>query len=163
MTITVDVSTRKAAILAPAVLAMGEARAVIVSGLGTPDAATLKLAVYGLDGALLAMCATFAEDAGIRWNGTVDTRTANAVKLFAGKKPNARAPVFVAMADSSGLLFTAEIEMANNPLYGATPAPTPATVFLTANMFAGIPPLTPESTAAERGAALRAILERLSP
>ena len=162
MNIVVNPSLRLAEISAPAVFAMSERQVVTLAGLASPDLDTLRLALYGRDGTLLALCSAFAV-VGSGWTGTLDTHTKEAVAAFAGLRPDERVPVIVALGDDNVLWFSTGAEMTNNPLRSPPTAPDPAPVFLTADRFAGLPMLSADSTSAERAALLNAIAERLMP
>ena len=125
MNIAVNSSLRLADISAPAVFAVCEAQAIILSGLASPDLVTLRLALYGRDGTLLALCSGFSV-VGCTWAGTLDTRTDAAIAAFTGLRPDERVPVIIVLADANVLWFSTGAEMANNPLRGSPTAPDPA-------------------------------------
>ena len=160
MNIAVNPSRRHADISAPAVFAVGEAQTVTLSGLTAPDLATLKLALYGLDGTVLALCAAFATS-GCNWKGTLNTRTANAAAAFSSQKPDARLPVLVVLADDNLLWFTAAAEMANNPLRASPTAPDPSLRYLTRQDFCSLPDITDDMTLDAVYDRLRRVIEGL--
>jgi len=160
--IAVKPSTRHAVIDAPAVLAVGEAQPVTLSGLDAPDLSTLRLAIYGTDGGLLALCAAFVAN-GTGCSGILDTRTVVAVAAFVGKRPDERLPVIVVLSDLNRLWCSASAEMANNPLCGAPVAPNPALRYVTRQDFSGQAALSVTPSYDELAACVRLLQETLLP
>jgi hypothetical protein len=160
MNVVVTPETRTAIISGPAVFAAGEAVTLSITGLLSPDTASLKLALYTTTGTLLALCETFTSGAS-PWVGILDTRTAAVDTAFANKRPDHREQVIVQIADVNGLKLNQSVEMVNNSLRGAPSAPDPAKTYLTADLFADVTDLPADASAAEMKAALDAILERL--
>ena len=160
MNITVSAQKRTAFFDSPSVFDLGEAIAISLTGLDSPDLNTLKLGLYTPSGVLIALCESFSTTDNITWTGTLDTRTTNALTLFVSARPDQRVPLVAVMADGSQLWFTSAVEMVNNP-FVIPVTPSPSIVYLTSAMFAGIAPLSPDTTMDEMAALMTAILERL--
>ena len=159
MNIAVNPSNRSADLTLPAVFALGEAAEITISGLSSPDLNTLQLAIYTPEGTLLALCDDIMAS-GSGWTGTLDTRTTAALALFLGKRPDARIPVCLVMADVAQLWCVAATELVNNP-FCIPSVPSPGVSYLTSLMFAGLTPLSTDTTPDEMATLLSAILERL--
>ena len=158
MIITVQPDQRRAVLASPAVFSI-ESMEVTIKG-ADADAASLQLVLMTTAGVPIARCTSWTGDSTAGFVGTLDSRTEAADTFFAGKRPDERLPAVGALGDVNRPWFVQGVEVVNNPLRGAPMPLDPMQHYLTADLFAGLT-LSSDATAAERGAVLRAILDRL--
>jgi len=108
---------------------------LVITGLVSPDLATLYLYLYDNSGTLFAKSSLFTL-VGSTWTGTIDARTLLVKNAFIGKTPAYRLPVYAILSDAHRLWMGQQAELANNPPAGsAPPAPDPEFVYLTTSDF----------------------------
>ena len=140
MNITINAQFRTADFDSPAVLSAGELITISVSGISSPDVATLKLAIFTIGTVdtppvMLALCDAFTAGTNV-WTGSLDTRTSPVETLLTGARPDQRYPITFAIADQYRLWAAGALEIVNNPLRGSPVAVDPSIHYLTKDTFA---------------------------
>ena len=139
MNFVVD-TLRQAQISHPEVYAFGETTPLVVTGLTSPDVATMKLALFDNSGNELALCSSFtAVTTPPSWTGDLNCNTEIIQSLMQGQLPDYRLPVYAILVDKNRVWFAQNAMMVNNPLVIPPYDPNPALVYLTTSDFATLP------------------------
>ena len=122
----------------PEIFAAGELTPVVISGLSSPDVASMELGLFDQIGNMLALCATFAVS-GSTWTGNLDCRTSIIQNEMLNHVPSYHLPVYIVLIDKFRIWFSQDAMMVNNPFIIASPSPDPMQTYLTKEMFAALP------------------------
>jgi len=145
MKIKIDASKLTISLEDPNVLSAGAIVPFTIEGATTLDAGSAKVWIFSTGGGPLAFCEEVSEDAGVFF-GELSTKFDAVKSLFAGRRPDQRIPVVIAVEDDNRPWGSSSVEMVNKPSMEDATLPIPTPDYVTREELAALGTLDPDAS-----------------